>query len=347
MPSVVYSGTFGGHSGSDGLTATAQGSPVPYGAVITNVSYSLRITAGGYSSSNSWILNQIAVGGKGGTPKAYSNATMYDNEHTFSGNMDWLASNVSKFREDSITVYAAAYTTHSSTSYLWEFTITVEYAIPTECSSPSKVTINGSTGTVSTNDTTAKLAWSGAKAGNANKIRAYLICSYDSTDGGKTWGNFQVVKEVETSSTSGSTAVSLPAAGTWRKFTVTTCSTLGSIYDAAEDAESPIVYRKERPTPTAYTDPTIEEGTTRVKAVHMLELQSDINAMRVYNSLSAYTFTEIRAGYTSLAGWNGHVEEMRTAIDAITASHEEWLPLGENTPRAEVIMQLRRVVAAL
>jgi hypothetical protein len=107
------------------------------------------------------------------------------------------------------------------------------------------------------------------------------------------------------------------------------------------------VYRKERPSPTDYTDATIEAGTTPVKAVHMLELQSDINALRIYHGLSAYSFTEIRAGYTSLAGWNGHVNELRAAIDGITTNHETWYMLGENAPRAEVIMQLRRVVAAL
>ena len=344
MPSVQFTGSFNGVAGSDGLTTIATGNPVPYGAVITNVSYSLRITATGYSSSESWILDQIAIGGKGGTPSAYGSAAMHDNEHTFSGNMNWLASDVGKFRENAINVYAAAYTTHSSKSFLWEFVITVDYAIPTECIKPSTVTINGSANTVATNATTATLAWSGAEAGTASRIRAYLIYSYDSTDGGNTWNERQVVNEVETSATSGSIMVAIPDVGTRRKFSVVTCSSLGSIYDSQE-AESPMVYRKERPSPTAYTDSIIEAGTTRVKAAHMLELQNDINALREYNGLSAYTFSEIRAGYTSLAGWNEHIEEMRTAIDAISADHEEWLPLGDNAPRAEVVMQVRRVVA--
>lgn len=348
MPSVTYRGSFGGRLGSDGLTEklTATQS-VPSGAIITNVSYSLKISADNFSSSYDWIMNELAVGGQGGTPNANSTATMYDDEHTFSGNMGYYAADVRKFSGTSIDVYAEAYTTHPSRSYLWDVEITVDYAFPEKCTEPSTVTVNGSTGTVETNDTTVTLAWSGAKAGNANSIRAFLICSYDSTDGGNTWSNFQTVKEVATSATSGKTTVSLPAAGTRRKFTIKTCSSLGSVYDSEKAAESPAVYRKARPSQTAYTDSNIVAGSTNVKAVHMLELQSDINALRRYYGLADYAFTEIRAGYTSLAGWNGHINELRAAVDSITTNHETWYVLGDNKPRAEVIMQLRRVVAAL
>ena len=454
MPSVTYYGSFGGVAGSDGLTATLSAPhSIPADAVITNVSYSLRITAGGYSSSNDWIMDELAVGGQGGTPSAYSSATMYDNEHTFSGNMGFLASDVSKFSSDTITAYAAAYTTHSSKSYLWDVEITVDYAFPEECTEPSTVTINGSGNAVTTAEATATLAWSGAKAGSNNSIRGYLISYRDSADG-STWGSMQTVGEVATTATSGSLTVALPAVGNRRKFYVTTCSALGSVYDSMGSAESPVVIRKApisacgapsnvalsavtstgnnvtlswkagtagndnaitgyevqrressngtawgswvtlttttatslsvappasygnyyqyrvrtlgaagssyysgwvtsgtlkkvKPSLAAYTDTTIVANETRVKAIHMLELQSNINTLRMGVGLSAYAFTEIRAGYTSLAGWNGHITEMRTAIDAISTNHEAWLTLGANAPRAEVIMQMRRVVAAL
>lgn len=457
MPSVIYQGTFGGVSGSNGLTTTLSAissiTSVPAGAVITNVAYELEITAGGYSSSNDWVLDEIAVGGSGGSPDASDSATMYDNEHTFSGNMDYYASDVSKFSGDTIQVYAAAYTTHSSTSYLWVVKITVDYAFPSECVKPSRVTINGSTGTVETANNTATLAWSGAQAGSYNSIRGYLINYQDSTDG-STWGDIQTVGEVSTTATSGSVTVALPTVGTRRRFFITTCSALGSIYDSLGSAESPVVIRKApisacgapsdvalsaatstgsnvtlswkagtagndnaitgyevqrressngsswgswaayttttatslsvappaaydsyfqyrvrtlgaagssyysgwvtsgtlqkvRPSLTAYTDPVLVTRTTKVKAIHMLELQTNINILRNGMGLSAYTFTNIQAGYTSLAGWNDHITELRTAIDGITTSHEEWLTLGDNTPRADVIAQLRRVVAAV
>lgn len=454
MPSRTYRGTFGGWPGSDGLIAELTSDyAVPSNAVITNVAYSLIITAGGFSSSNEWVLNELAVGGHGGTPSAYSSETMYDDKHTFSGNMNFLSSDVSKFSSNIITVYAAAYTTHSSTSYLRDVEITVYYAFPDNCTEPSRVTINNSTSALTTADSTATLAWSGAQAGSNNSIRGYLINYQDSADG-STWGELQTVGEVATTATSGSVKVSLPTVGKRRKFFVTTCSALGSTYDSMGSAESPVVTRKApigacgapsnvalsastsmgsnvmiswkagtagndnavtgyevqrressngstwgswsayttttgtslsvappaaydsyfqyrvrtmgaagssyysgwvtsgtlqkvSPSLTTYTDPTIVANETKVKAVHMLELQNNINILRGGIGLSAYTFTNIQAGYTSLAGWNSHIKEMRTAIDGITTNHEAWLTLGENAPRAEVIMQLRRVVAAI
>lgn len=99
--------------------------------------------------------------------------------------------------------------------------------------------------------------------------------------------------------------------------------------------------------PEAYTDPVLAAGQTRIKAVHMLELQSNINEQRAYNNLTAYAFTDIQAGYTSLAGWTSHVSEMRAAIDEITTEHEAWIAITENRPTAAVIEQLRRVVDTL
>ena len=99
--------------------------------------------------------------------------------------------------------------------------------------------------------------------------------------------------------------------------------------------------------PEAYTDPVLTAGQTRIKAVHMLELQSNINEQRTYNNLTAYAFTDIQAGYTSLAGWKSHVLEMRAAIDEMSTEHETWIAITENRPTAAVIEQLRRVVDTL
>ena len=96
-----------------------------------------------------------------------------------------------------------------------------------------------------------------------------------------------------------------------------------------------------------YTDPEIIAGETPIKAVHMLELQENINIIRQGYALSDYKFSAIRAGYTSLGGWADHIREMRAAIDAIGESHEAWLTITENKPRADVMAQMRRVVDAL
>jgi hypothetical protein len=96
-----------------------------------------------------------------------------------------------------------------------------------------------------------------------------------------------------------------------------------------------------------YTDPEIIAGETPIKAVHMRELRENINIIRVGYGLAACSFAEIVPGYTSLGGWLDHINEMRAAIDETGVSHEDWILLEDNCPRADVMEQLRRVVAAL
>ncbi len=113
-----------------------------------------------------------------------------------------------------------------------------------------------------------------------------------------------------------------------------------------EDFNCPLYVNYRLPLET-YTDPEIIAGKTPIKAVHMLELQENINIMRQGYTLSDYEFSAIRAGYTSLGGWADHIREMRAAIDEIGESHEEWLLLEVNQPRADIMAQMRRVVNAL
>ena len=79
----------------------------------------------------------------------------------------------------------------------------------------------------------------------------------------------------------------------------------------------------------------------------MAELRENINIVRVGYGLAECSFAQITPGYTSLGGWLDHINEMRAAIDAIGAKHEDWILLEVNQPRADVMEQLRRVVAAL
>lgn len=97
----------------------------------------------------------------------------------------------------------------------------------------------------------------------------------------------------------------------------------------------------------SYTDPVLTAGVTTVKAVHMTELQTNINRQREALGYPAYSFTTIRAGYTSLARWASHVMELREAVDQITTAHEEWIAFSVICPRADVIQQLRDVVEAM
>jgi hypothetical protein len=110
-----------------------------------------------------------------------------------------------------------------------------------------------------------------------------------------------------------------------------------------------------------WTDASLVAGTTPIKATHMTELQAAINNVRAYYGLAAYAFTSITAGVTGLAGWTGHVQELRTAIEQVAAlvngwdtanatndiTLPTWIAISENKPAAAVIQQLRNVIPLL
>lgn len=131
MTSITYSGTFNGQAGSDDPTAILYSSSVvPSGSVISKVTYSIRMKSNKYSSSYDWNLVEFSVGTGGGSPSASDYAAMTSGEITFTGSMSFSASDVSKFSNTYITVYAYAYNNHPSdeaVTRLWEASITVEY----------------------------------------------------------------------------------------------------------------------------------------------------------------------------------------------------------------------------
>ena len=97
-----------------------------------------------------------------------------------------------------------------------------------------------------------------------------------------------------------------------------------------------------------WTDSPIIKGTTRIKAVHMTELQTNINRQREALALAAWPFVTIRAGYTSLGDWTAHVEEMRAAIDdAGRTPSDGWTTIDINSPSAGIMEELRRAVEAM
>ncbi len=94
-----------------------------------------------------------------------------------------------------------------------------------------------------------------------------------------------------------------------------------------------------------YTDVPLVAGETPVKAVHMIELQTNINMLRESQNLPAYEFSEIVSERTSLADWSAHVVELRTALDETDKTHPSWIALDINQPRADIIEQLRSAVS--
>lgn len=186
MASIFYSGSFNGVGGYDGATAHVDGPSLPSGATITDVSFSLRVKASKYSSAYRWQLSEFAIGDEDGSPDASSDsATMSSTEHTFTGDMDFTQADASKFSSGSFDVYAKAYTTYSSAStYLWEFTIEVEYDMYSACGAPSNVKLSSA---ISTGGNVT-LSWGAASNGNDNAVSYYQIARRESTDG-SSWGS--------------------------------------------------------------------------------------------------------------------------------------------------------------
>ena len=144
MPSVVYSGSFGAVSaGNDGRSIAVSGTPIPAGATITGITYTLDVSADAYSSSNEWNLLWFAIDSTSGPPYAPAQfATMYSTKHTFSGSMYFNASDVNKFTDGQFTLYAKANTDHSAKSYMGAFTITVHYVTYSKCAEPSGLALS-------------------------------------------------------------------------------------------------------------------------------------------------------------------------------------------------------------
>ena len=112
----------------------------------------------------------------------------------------------------------------------------------------------------------------------------------------------------------------------------------------------------------SWTDASLVAGETPIKAVHMTELRAAVDNVRAYYGLAAYPWAAaITAGVTSLAGWTGHVQELRTAIEQVVAlvngwdtasatnriTLPAWIAIPENKPAAAVITQLRNVIPLL
>lgn len=177
------------------------------------------------------------------------------------------------------------------------------------------------------------LSWSGAGAGTNNAISGYHI--YRRNTHAST--SYTYLTAVTTTATSGSCTVYAPTArGVSYSYAVYTLGAAGLNSGASST----------KPTLTAttgFTDPTLTVESTKIKAVHMTELQSQINALLSYYGKSTSTFTTITAGTTSLAGWTSHVNELRTAYDKLGFTHDTWIAISVNRPTAAVINQLRKI----
>lgn len=185
----------------------------------------------------------------------------------------------------------------------------------------------------------AVLSWSGATAGTANAVTGYEVQRAESVDG-VSFGAWATIA----TPTAAALSVAPPATyGNYYRFRVRTRGAAGSAYYSAWKTCANTLRRDHAPL-EGFTDSPLVAGTTPVKALHMLELQSRVNTLRAFYGLSAYAFSPIDA--RGIAGWTDHVKEIRTALDEIGKEHDAWIDIPVNRPRADVLEQLRAVVLA-
>lgn len=209
-----------------------------------------------------------------------------------------------------------------------------------DCAPPRNLALS----TAATSGTSATLTWEAGGGGTHNALSYYQIARAESADGA-TWGE----RTIYSANVGNVTTYSVPAPaqfGHRYRYYVRAVGAKGEGYASAW-AECAQTLEKLRPDMSTYTDPTITPGETPIKAVHITELQTNVNLLRASMGLTEYAFSAIRAGYTSLAGWSSHIAELRAALDEITTTHEAWLEITENKPRADVLLQLRQVVASI
>ena len=341
MATITYYGSFERNTaGASGLSARVSGQALPTYATLRSIRFTLDISAAGYASTKNWQLLWFAIGSDNGSPYAEAQTKkMSSGAYTFEGSMIFAQSDVDKFTSGSFEVYAKANTTHSSTSYMGDFAITVEYDNYTRCTAPTEVTIAKSITAAATN----VLSWGGMTAGMNNEISGFFIQYADSTDN----VNFGEWAELNTVGVVFSTDVAMPADNTYRKYKVWTLGAAGTNWRSSSGTESSGSTYRGHAEIAGFTDSPLVVGVTHVKALHMQELQDRANLLRDFYGLSAYKFSTITAGETGLKDWTAHVNEIRSAVDEITKKHAEWIAFSVNCPRADVIEQLRAVILAL
>ena len=95
-----------------------------------------------------------------------------------------------------------------------------------------------------------------------------------------------------------------------------------------------------------WTDDPLTVGETYVKAVHMTELQQWTAVLSENANNGTPTFTPAVPGETSLALWLSQVQEIRAVLDVVIPTHDAWIAVTENRPRADVIEQIRAVIVS-
>lgn len=143
MPTAYWSGEYKGNSAGTGdRSCHCSGDAIPSTATINSVSVALNLSADGYSSSKKWRVSYFHSGG------TYfigdGDTSNYPYTESMGSNDEWIyfdfTKNLSFFKGKSgCTLVGRANTSHSSTSYMWDIELTINY---TSVVTPTAPTIN-------------------------------------------------------------------------------------------------------------------------------------------------------------------------------------------------------------
>lgn len=209
-------------------------------------------------------------------------------------------------------------------------TLTCSYTSP---GAPTSVTISKC---ISTGEN-ATLNWNVGSAGTNNPISGYRITYKDSLDL-YTWSDEAVYADVGAVT---SYLAPRPAEGWYRLYTVYAIGTVNDTISDGTDANAFMYYYS-----NSLTDDPLVSQETRIKAAHIMELQELANIIDTcyYDLTSGLYFYDVVSGETNIMEWSDHVNQLRTAIDDLGISHDDWIEITENRPTAEVMQQLRDVL---
>ena len=187
----------------------------------------------------------------------------------------------------------------------------------------------------------AQLTWDAGKEGTNNSIISYHIQYQDCADG-TSWPNTWI--DLETDWPASPLEVSPPnTVGWYRRFRIQVKGSAGSNY-YSDWLISSNSLRKDMAPFEGFTDPELTALSTKIKAIHMTEMQNRINEILIFEGKQPYSFTQIVAGQTKLTGWTNHVNELRSALNQLDNLTVEWIEILENRPRVDVINQIRNVI---
>jgi len=206
----------------------------------------------------------------------------------------------------------------------------------TECDAPSFPTL----ATTVSRDA-VELSWGAGSAGTGNSVTGYDVQYRESSDG-SSWGSWTTESGSPVTGTKLNVAPS-GTVGNYRQYRVRTRGSAGESWYSGWVTSTNTLRRKWNAF-AAWTDATLTARTSMIRAVHLTELQTRVNTIRVFYGLGAYSFTTITARTSKVAKWESLIQEIRTAIDGITTAHESWNTLEAGKPRIAHITQLRSII---